>query len=86
LDKPRIVGFVQTKFFDNTFTLESVWSGEYSETVINASLDKNVSLLPRLFLRLLGLNLDEAELNFSMGDLLYTPKFGRFLCYYFTGS
>lgn len=86
LGNPFLARFVKTKFFDNTLASESVRSGGQAAYFWDVTIDKTLAFLPTPALRLLGVNVDKANLAFSMGDAIASRTSGMGLGGYATGS
>jgi hypothetical protein len=86
LANPFLARFVVTKFFDNTILLEDVRMGKYAADIWKITLDKIAALLPTPLLKLIGVNLDKKDVEFSIGDALYFMQYGSGLGGYRVGS
>lgn len=86
LVSPFVSRFVQTKFFDNTLSYETVRTGANTQDLWGVTAAKALALLPTPVLQAFGLGVDKRDLEFSMGDALYYAQSGTGLGGYRTGS
>ncbi len=86
LANPFVARFVQTKFFDNSLSYEDVRTGQHTSYLWNVTLDKIIAYLPTPALTLLGIEINKENLQFSVGDALYSAHSDAGLGGYRTGS
>ena len=70
IDSTFLSRFLNIKFFDNMFALESTMNGKNSEQILDITNQKILSTLPTPILKMFGININKGELSFSMGDYM----------------
>ena len=86
ISNPFLTRFVNTKFLDNTLSLNQNRSMQHALPLSEITLDKILELLPTPIIKALNLNLDKNNFSCSFGDILYYLENGSGIGENKTGS
>lgn len=70
IDNTFLSRFLNIKFVDNMFALESTINGKNSEKILEITNQKILATLPTPILKMFGINIDKSKISFSMGDYM----------------
>ena len=70
IDSTFLSRFLNIKFSDNMFALESTIDGKNSEQILDITNQKILATLPSPILKTFGFNINKNDLSFSMGDYM----------------
>jgi len=70
IDNTFLSRFLNIKFFDNMFALDSTISGKNSKQILDITNQKILATLPTPILKIFGININKDDLRFSMGDYM----------------
>lgn len=76
LANPFVARIVNTKFFDNTLSYNDVREGKHAAYLWDITINKFIALFPTPVIRLLGINLNKEDFEFSFGSTLYNTQYG----------
>jgi len=70
IDNTFLSRFLNIKFFDNMFALDSTISGKNSKQILDITNKKILATFPTPILKIFDINIHKDDLSFSMGDYM----------------